>query len=153
MKLVHVSRRDVHIGRASSPFRRVRFTSYKHSFGVFFIFAFSASDHEGFPSWEAHIDGPFAGEWKLRSFGVEYATAFKYEETSQEQDLTEMMWDLVKGYSSFLDTLWWKPWYCYNDWEGGMATLCHVLPNGNQTGEAPTGEGGCVTLAVMWSWL
>ena len=85
-----------------------------------------------------YTDGPFKGQWKLQGFGVEYATAFEYKNTAQEQQLTEMMWETVKGYSSFLGMLWWEPWYCYNDWEGGKATLCHILPKNGETGEAPT---------------
>lgn len=85
-----------------------------------------------------YTDGPFKGQWKLQGFGNEYATAFEYKDTAQEQQLTEMMWETVKGYSSFLGMLWWEPWYCYNDWEGGKATLCHILPENGETGEAPT---------------
>ena len=86
-----------------------------------------------------YTDGPFKGQWKLQGFGSEYATTFSYEQTSQAQELTEMMWDTVKGYSSFLGMLWWEPWYCYNNWEGGNGTLCHRLPkDGGETGEAPT---------------
>ena len=85
-----------------------------------------------------YTEGPFKGQWKLQGFGVEYATAFSYKDTAQEQQLTEMMWETVKGYSSFLGMLWWEPWYCYNDWQGGKATLCHILPQKGKTGEAPT---------------
>ena len=46
-----------------------------------------------------YTDGPFKGQWKLRGFGDEYATAFSYDQVTQEQAFTEMMWDTVKDYS------------------------------------------------------
>ncbi len=48
------------------------------------------------------------------------------------------MWTLVKGFSSFFGMLWWEPWYCYNNWEGGNAGLCRRTSNGSTTGEVPT---------------
>ena len=85
-----------------------------------------------------HTGGPFKGQWKLQGFGVEYATAFRYEQTPQEQDLTKMMWDTAKSYSSFLGMLWWEPWYCNNNWMGGQATLCRFSIEGNESTMTPT---------------
>ena len=82
-----------------------------------------------------NTDGPWAGQYKLQALGVEYATSYTYEQISQEQSLTEMMWKTVKPFSAFMGMLWYEPWYCHADWEGGHATLCHNL-KGN--GEAPT---------------
>ena len=82
-----------------------------------------------------NTDGPFAGEYKLQALGVEYATAYTYDQIPQEQSLTELMWKTVKPFSAFMGMLWYEPWYCYSDWEGGKGTLCHTL-KGN--GEAPT---------------
>ncbi|KAL8949072.1 MAG: hypothetical protein Q9222_004797 [Ikaeria aurantiellina] len=85
--------------------------------------------------------GPFAGQYKLQAFGVEYATSFKYpDEIAQQQTHTEMMWDAVRKFSeTMIGILWWEPWYCNNNWEGGEATLCHMVPGGKgETGEAPT---------------
>ncbi|KAL8794848.1 MAG: hypothetical protein Q9182_007584 [Xanthomendoza sp. 2 TL-2023] len=87
--------------------------------------------------------GPFAGQYKLQALGVEYASRFHYpDEISQQQKHTEMMWDLVRKFSAtMIGMLWWEPWYCNNHWEGGQATLCHLLPGprgSGQLGEAPT---------------
>ncbi|KAG8525918.1 uncharacterized protein KY384_000680 [Bacidia gigantensis] len=79
--------------------------------------------------------GPFAGQYKLQSLGVEYATSFTADQIPQEVALTEMMWKRVKGFSSCLGMMWWEPWYCYNDWEGGKATLCKTKED---NGEVPT---------------
>lgn len=88
-----------------------------------------------------YTSGPFAGQYKLQGLGVEYATRFKYpDEIPQQQRHTELMWAMVKEFSAtFIGMLWWEPWYCNNDWEGGEATMCHLLPGGdNMLGEAPT---------------
>ena len=86
-----------------------------------------------------YSEGPFKGQYKLQSFGVEYATRFKYpDEIKQQQQHTDMMWDMVKTFPNFLGMLWWEPWYCNNHWEGGQATLCHVSYSGGKTGESPT---------------
>lgn len=90
-----------------------------------------------------YSSGPFAGQYKLQALGVEYATHFKYpDEISQQQTHTEMMWDLVRKFSATtIGMLWWEPWYCNNHWEGGQATLCHLLPGAPGSGilgEAPT---------------
>lgn len=82
-----------------------------------------------------YTEGPFAGEYKLQALGVEYATGFTDEQIPQEQSLTELMWKTVKPFSAFMGMLWYEPWYCYSDWEGGRGALCHTL-KGN--GEAPT---------------
>ncbi|KAL8683738.1 MAG: hypothetical protein Q9186_000372 [Xanthomendoza sp. 1 TL-2023] len=90
-----------------------------------------------------YTSGPFAGQYKLQALGVEYASHFKYpDEISQQQKHTEMMWDLVRQFSAtMIGMLWWEPWYCNNHWEGGQATLCHLLPGpqgSGRLGEAPT---------------
>lgn len=87
-----------------------------------------------------YTDGPFKGQYKLQSFGVEYASRFKYpSEIPQQQQHTKMMFDLVKSFPNFLGMLWWEPWYCNNNWEGGEATLCHLsFGGGNVIGESPT---------------
>lgn len=85
-----------------------------------------------------YTEGPFKGQWKLQSFGVEYSTAFPYKQTSQEQELTKMMWETAKSYSSFLGMLWWEPWYCNNNWMGGQATLCRFSIEESETTMTPT---------------
>ena len=82
-----------------------------------------------------YTDGEWAGQWKLQGLGVEYGTSFTDDQIPQEQSLTELMWKTVKRFSVFMGILWYEPWYCYADWEGGKATLCHTL-DGNA--EAPT---------------
>ena len=82
-----------------------------------------------------NADGPWAGEYKLQALGVEYGTSYTDEQIGREQSLTELMWKTVKPFSAFMGMQWYEPWYCYADWEGGLATLCHKL-KGN--GEAPT---------------
>ena len=63
-----------------------------------------------------HVDGPFAGQYKLQVLGVEYGTSYTYVQIPQEKDITDMMWKLVKGFSdTFLGMLWYEPWYCYAD--------------------------------------
>ena len=69
------------------------------------------------------IDGPFKGQYQLQALGVEYATRFTQEQVPQQVAHTKMMWDLVKGYSVLLGIMWYEPWYCYGDWEGGNATM------------------------------
>ena len=54
--------------------------------------------------------GPFKGQYKLQSLGVEYATSFEEEEVPQEQALTELMWRTVKEFDSLLGIFWWEPW-------------------------------------------
>ncbi|KAI4131615.1 MAG: hypothetical protein LQ338_001129 [Usnochroma carphineum] len=77
---------------------------------------------------------------KLQALGVEYATRFKPSEMAQQRRHTEIMWALVKGFPSFLGMMWWEPWYCRNDWEGGEATLCRLeFGQGDVVGETPTG--------------
>ena len=83
-------------------------------------------------------DGPFAGQSKLQSLGVEYGTTFTYDQIPQQQAHTQMMLGLVKRFSSFLGLLWYEPWYCYGDFQGGNMALCHRLQSMNETGEAPT---------------
>ncbi|MCJ1282480.1 hypothetical protein MMC26_001803 [Xylographa opegraphella] len=74
----------------------------------------------------------------LRSLGVEYATTYTAAQTALQQVHTEAMWALVKGYESCLGMLWYEPWYCYGDWEGGNAALCQRVGGDGTTGEAPT---------------
>ena len=90
------------------------------------------------PRFGRYDTGPFAGQYRLQALGVEYATAFKEEEVEQEHALTEMMWQMVKGFENCLGMMWWEPWYVYNNWEGGMATLARKLGEGEESGEAPT---------------
>ena len=82
-----------------------------------------------------NTDGPWSGQYKLQGLGVEYATSFTDEQIPREQALTELMWKTAKSFSAFIGVLWYEPWYCYSDWEGGKGTLCRTL-DGN--GEAPT---------------
>lgn len=87
--------------------------------------------------------GPFAGQYKLQGFGVEYSTQFNSKdahEVKQEQALTEMMFRDAKTYSAFLGMMWYEPWYSRSDWEGGKAALCHNQDSkdGNIMGEVPT---------------
>lgn len=84
---------------------------------------------------------------KLQALGVEYATHFKFSEDAQQNEIpqqqkhTDMMWKLVKSFPSCLGMMWWEPWYCNNNWEGGEATMCHLSfgPKGSgKMGEVPT---------------
>ena len=76
----------------------------------------------------------------LRAFGVEYGTGYSYakHEILQQQRHTARMWELVKRFPSLLGIMWYEPWYCLSDWEGGMAALCHTIWNGHSAAEAPT---------------
>lgn len=76
----------------------------------------------------------------LRSLGNEYATGYSYDrhEIPQQQRHTARMWELVKRFDSFLGMMWWEPWYCNNDWEGGNAALCHHFKDGSNATQAPT---------------
>lgn len=89
-----------------------------------------------------HTDGPFAGQYKLQGLGVEWATTYTYEQNAQQRVVTELMLETVKQFPVLLGLLWYEAWYCYSDWEGGNAALCHRLPddpnNPKITGEAPT---------------
>ncbi|KAL8782532.1 MAG: hypothetical protein Q9213_005297 [Squamulea squamosa] len=90
-----------------------------------------------------YTSGPFQGQYRLQALGVEYASHFEYpNEISQQQKHTEMMWDMVRKFSATtIGMLWWEPWYCNNHWEGGKATLCHLIPGPRGSGilgEAPT---------------
>ncbi|KAL8634025.1 hypothetical protein Q9189_000271 [Teloschistes chrysophthalmus] len=93
-----------------------------------------------------YSNGPFAGEYKLQGLGVEYATRYHFasdpskSEIRQQQRHTEVMWALVKDKFSatFLGMMWWEPWYCHNNWEGGDGTLCHLTFDGDKMGEVPT---------------
>lgn len=96
-----------------------------------------------------YTDGPWAGQYKLQGLGVEYATGFTYEQIPQEQSLTELMWKTVKPFSAFMGMLWYEPWYCYSDWEGGEGTLCHTL-DGNS--EAPTDTMKTFGAAAVSPW-
>ena len=90
-------------------------------------------------AWGKHTDGPFAGQYKLQGLGVEYGTTYTYDQIAQEVALTELMFKTVKQFSAFLGLLWYEAWYCYGDWEGGNAALCHrITDDPNITGEAPT---------------
>ncbi|KAI4146026.1 MAG: hypothetical protein L6R39_003620 [Caloplaca ligustica] len=94
-----------------------------------------------------YSDGPFKGQPKLQALGVEYATQFKFSEDPQQNEIpqqqqhTEMMWEMVKSFPTFMGMLWWEPWYCNNHWEGGEATMCHLsfgAKGSGIVGEAPT---------------
>ena len=80
-------------------------------------------------------DGPWTGQYKLQALGVEYGTSYTYEQIPQEQSLTDLMWKTVKPFSAFMGMLWYEPWYCRSDWEGGKAALCHMS---KETGVVPT---------------
>ena len=82
--------------------------------------------------------GPFAGQYKLQSLGVEYGTSYTYDQIPQEQEMTNLMWSTVQKFSNLLGILWYEPWYCHADWEGGHATLCHNIDSKGVSGEAPT---------------
>ena len=96
-----------------------------------------------------YTDGEWAGQYKLQGLGVEYGTSFTYDQIAQEQSLTELMWKTVKRFSVFMGILWYEPWYCYADWEGGKATLCHTL-DGNA--EAPTNTMKTWGAAAVSPW-
>ena len=90
-------------------------------------------------AWGKATDGPFAGQYKLQSLGVEYGTSFTYEQNPQQLSLTEMTIRTVKQFPAFLGLLWYEAWYCFGDWERGDAALCHrVTDDSKITGEAPT---------------
>lgn len=50
--------------------------------------------------------GPFVGQYKLQSLGVEYGTSYTYAQVSRQQNHTKLMWDAVKAYDSFLGMQW-----------------------------------------------
>ena len=96
--------------------------------------------------------GPYAGQYKLQSLGVEYGTSYTYDQVPQEQDLTNLMWDSVKNFSNLLGILWYEPWYCHADWEGGKATLCHSIDSNGISGEAPTNTLTTWAKAAISPW-
>ena len=96
-----------------------------------------------------YTDGPWVGQYKLQGLGVEYATSFTNEQIPQEQSLTKLMWKTVKAFSAFMGILWYEPWYCYSDWEGGKGTLCRAL-DGNS--EAPTNTMKTWGAAAVSPW-
>lgn len=100
-------------------------------------------------AYGTYTEGPWAGQYKLQGLGVEYATSFTYQQIPQEQSLTELMWKTVKPFSAFMGMLWYEPWYCYSDWEGGRGTLCHTL-DGNS--EAPTNTMKTFGAAAISPW-
>lgn len=85
-----------------------------------------------------YTSGPFAGQYKLQGLGVEYSTAYTAEQIPQQQAHTELMWDTVKTFSAFLGMMWYEPWYCYADLDGGLDSLCRKTGTGGTTGEVPT---------------
>ena len=85
-----------------------------------------------------YTSGPFAGQYKLQGLGVEYATGYTYDQIPQQQAHMELMWQSVKRYSAFLGMMWYEPWYCRSDWEGGQASLCHPVSVDGNNGEVPT---------------
>jgi len=89
---------------------------------------------------QSYADAYAKNKVTLRSLGVEYSTGYSYSrhEIPQQQTHTACMWELVKRFDSFLGMMWWEPWYCNNDWEGGDATLCHHFNNGSMAIQAPT---------------
>lgn len=90
-------------------------------------------------AWGKHTNGPFAGQYKLQSMGVEYSTRYTFEQIPQEAALTELMFKTVKQFPAFLGVLWYEAWYCYSDWEGGDAALCQRTTTKSKiTGETPT---------------
>lgn len=93
-----------------------------------------------------NTDGPWSGHYKLQGLG---ATSFTNEQIPQEQALTELMWKTVKSFSAFMGILWYEPWYCYSDWEGGKGILCHAL---DENGEAPTNTMRTWGAAAVSPW-
>ena len=90
-------------------------------------------------AWGKYTNGSLAGQYRLVSLGVEYATRYDYEQTAQEVDFTASMFKAVKQFPAFLGLLWYEAWYCYSDWEGGDAVMCHRITTDSEiTGEAPT---------------
>ncbi|KAI9718432.1 MAG: hypothetical protein M1812_004153 [Candelaria pacifica] len=71
-------------------------------------------------------NGPFKGQYKKQALGVEYATNFGKTDDGviARSRHTQMMWDIVKPQEFFLGMLWYEPWYCIGNWEGGDAALC-----------------------------
>lgn len=82
--------------------------------------------------------GPFAGEYKLQALGVEYGTSYTYEQVPQEQQITTMLLSFLQQIPNVLGMLWYEPWYCHGDWEGGRAGLCHNIDSNGISGQAPT---------------
>ncbi|KAL6718639.1 hypothetical protein ACLMJK_002873 [Lecanora helva] len=87
-----------------------------------------------------YTSGPFIGQYKLHALGVEWATSYTSDQIPQEQQLTGLMWQQMGKFESLLGILWYEPWYCRSDWEGGHGTLCRVVDpiQGGAIGEVPT---------------
>lgn len=50
--------------------------------------------------------GPFKGQYKLQSLGVEYGTSYAPDEVDAQIAHTQLMWSAVKRFPSFLGMLW-----------------------------------------------
>ena len=96
--------------------------------------------------------GPFAGQYKLQALGVEYGTTYAYDQIPQEQQITTLMWSLVKQIPNVLGMLWYEPWYCHGDWEGGRAALCHNIDSKSVSGQAPTNTLKTWGAAALSPW-
>ena len=96
--------------------------------------------------------GPFAGEYRLQALGVEYGTTYTYEQIPQEQQITTLLWSLIKQFPNVLGILWYEPWYCHGDWEGGRAALCHNIDSDSISGEAPTNTLKTWGAAALSPW-
>jgi hypothetical protein len=81
-------------------------------------------------------DGPFQGQWTKQAIGVEYATHFTPDQFAAQEQQTNMMFKLIKAKDWFLGMMWYEPWYCYSDWEGGYGALCTKWTVGSQTNVA-----------------
>ena len=90
-------------------------------------------------TWGKYSEGPLAGQYKLPMLGVEYSTRYSYEQNAQQLDFTEATFSIVKKFPAFMGLFWYEGWYCYSDWMGGDAGLCHRITDDPEiTGEAPT---------------
>ena len=64
-----------------------------------------------FGRWES---GPFKGQLKKQSLGVEYAVEFVQENENDikaEKPYIDMLWEVTKGFENMLGELWYEIWY------------------------------------------
>ena len=89
--------------------------------------------------------GPYAGQFVKQGLAVEYASKFAFpDQIPYQQQHTALYFKSLQAYPWVLGALWWEPTYCVSNFEGGRASLYHVLYVGNQSNAAPT--------ATMVTW-
>ena len=94
-------------------------------------------------------DGPFKGQYKLQALGVEWGAHFDQKtEAAQHVHFTEMLWEMTSQFESLLGVLFYEPWYCYANFEGGQIGWSYR----QEKGAWGKGETGVVPNEVLTAW-